>query len=225
MTESFNCLPKYENIVEIMNTTKKLLTFFLSMLLFGSVISTVNATITKEYTKDSYDVWGQMRFTYKVKINIETEADEVWIGGRTYLVSFTVTLTYLNQSMFPAFGFYIVFHSLGDIYGVEKREIVTNSTTVSLGQSGTVSVLATVPTTQTRVKIEPSLAYTLYVKNQFFEHGYWSSKEPIYIDVKSPSPPSPPFLLSPELYMAIGIILGVVLSGAFFIAKKRKIKG
>lgn len=197
---------------------KKLLPVFLIIVIFSSAICTANATIVKEYEYDSY-VDSTREFAFKVKIVIETEANDQWLVGNRYLVHFIVTPTYFNPHFFePAGNFSFRFHS-PEVYlwpdGVEK---VLENRTANLELSETqMLIVECSPNVEKRQRLWACMRYTLYRNNEPVWTNAWDSWEPVYIEVKSPS------LLSSELiFTSIGIILGVVLTSAFFMYKTRK---
>jgi len=201
-----------------MNPTK-LLALLLSVIVFSSAISMVNATITKEYEYTSYSGSGAKGFSFRVRIVIETEGDNTWMEDKSYRIDFTVTLTYLNQSIFTPNEFYLLFYS-ASVFSFQTEKLV-NSTKVDLWRDGTLSLKFTNYVNVERFQLNPYLQYEIHDRNEKL-NAWWSSNEPIYIDFKSSSTPSPS-LLSPELiFMALGIVLGAVLIGSYFIIRTRK---
>jgi len=196
--------------------TARLLTLLLSILVFSSAISTANATIVKEYEYDSY-IDGTREFAFKVKIVIETEANNQWLVGSKYFVHFIVTPTYVNPNIFSeVINFTIRFHS-PEIYlwpdGVEKVD--ENETGLRLAWTGSL-VIECSPHVEKRQRLWPCMYYAIYYKNELILNKSWDSWEPIYINVKSPS-----LLPTEVIFIAIGMVSGATLTGVFFIYKMR----
>lgn len=202
-----------------MNSTK-LLAFLLSVIIFASAISIVNATITKEYEYTQYADYGAKGFTFKVRIVIETEADNTWLEQGSYNIDFTITLTYLNQSVSNPNQFYLIFKS-PSVFSFQT-DVVKSSTKVDLWNIGTLSLTFTHYVNVDRFQLNPYLQYEIHDEGML--NAYWSSNETIYIDSKSSAIPSTS-LLSPELiFIVAGIVIGAVVIGSYFIIKTRKRK-
>jgi len=182
------------------------------------------ATVTKEYEKDNFDLYGNLCFSYNVKVVIESEEDGKWVTSENekhyYNINLVVTLTYVNQSIFPH-GFQIIFHSphLAGFGAPGYQEVTKNDTLLTLGQTGSL-ILRCYVTREQRFELSPSMRYKIWVDYgwTFFGDGWWDSYEPIYIYSKTPQRSFIAIFL--DMLPWIGV-LGAVLVIALVIVKRR----
>jgi hypothetical protein len=193
------------------------------------LITTVDATVTKEYLYDHHDIYGNKKYSLKLKVIIETEEDGSWIIGKNYTVDYIITLTFLNHSVYDPTKFYLNISSYGLISSSSYMQI---STGYRYNISCVINSIR--PTSSLQFKVfafkGPSSEYekvrmkpVLFIKYNTVKHGWWMGEEPIYIQVKRQI--REPSLMMPFIYIAAGIIFGILIgfSGAYIIYKKRKI--
>jgi hypothetical protein len=85
----------------------------LALLVISEGVSTVHAqTLTKDFgISNVQSENGSIECSYNVTLNIQTEPNGDWICGNTYHVSWVITLTYVNHTMFNGFNdFTITFY-------------------------------------------------------------------------------------------------------------------
>jgi len=212
-----------------MNQTR-LFSLLLSLLLVVSIISSVNATITKEYEEEMY-YDSRKDFAFKVRLVVETEADGTWKTDSSYELDFILVVTYFNNTHFH--GDPLNFSESEGYKGkfVWIAEDVTYHVLTwapyRLIDSPTTEKMANIrfyPRSEGRVKVYPVLTFKdVTVHEGIFYSSLWGGQkvEPVYIDVKSPTTPLPS---SELIFMGAGIILGAVVVGTIFIVKRRKEK-
>ena len=190
-------------------------------------MSVVNAAaIIREYEEDFYDL-GYKCFSFKVRIVIETEPNDKWKLNTYYQEDFIITLTYLNESRFHAEGFRLFFHSpmrlLETLYGAGDYEIINNETSVWLGHNGKLTVRYRIKA-GVRYQLKSMVRYSAYQDNEVqFGGAYWTSPEPIWIDLEQEHEPSPDYT-TPIVFTCIGIAIGIIPIGTYLIFKSRKSK-
>lgn len=113
--------------------------FCISLSLF--FVPAVNAVSERYYAdwnlpfdKDS------VGFSYRVDVDFQTEVNGKWVLNKTYTLTYTISITYLNQSYFDSDDFYAQFFEpeLSEQLWLRPVEVVKNSCIVDQEQSGNV---------------------------------------------------------------------------------------
>jgi hypothetical protein len=198
---------------------RKLLALPLVFCLAYSMLSIAHATISEEYYYTARDFYGNAMFGFKVAITVETEQNDVWFTNSDYFVTFTITLNYVNTSLYSytSVGTWIVLDepSLEGLNATVPWVAKYNKTTVYLGDSEALEMQCN-PTSKGRASFIPSMDWTFVSNHNItISSGLWSSEEPVYIDVQTTGtqPSAPPAL--PDLaYLAIGLFVGALITGA-----------
>jgi hypothetical protein len=210
---------------------RKLVALLLVFCLAYSTLSIAHATISKEYDYTARDFYGNAMFGFKVTITVETEQSDVWFADSHYFVTFTITLNYVNTSLYSytSVGTWMVFDepSLEGLNATVPWAATYNKTTVYLGDSDALEMQCN-PASKGRASFTPSMNWTFVSNNNItISSGLWSSEEPIYIDVQTTGTQAPSLPASPDLaYLAIGLIVGIFITGAVSAAlwtKKKKV--
>lgn len=201
---------------------------YLIVLVLISSIPIANATITEEYEEDWFWTIGKY-FTFKVRMVIETEPDEKWKTDTYYQVDYTITLTYLNESLSSREGFYLHFYSPKLFWsgGDLDFEVFENHTQVSWmhgGQVGTLTLkykLVAGSSVDERLQIKGHIRYDIFKDYQLELSGAsWTAPDPIWIDIEEHLTPD---YIPPIIYICIGIAIVAIPIGAYFIFRRRKL--
>jgi len=201
------------------------------VLLIPLLFPTVNAApIVKEYAADFiYGVSRDKGFSFKVRVAIQTEPNGKWRYGAAYTQDVTISLTYVNESMFNVNNFKVLFHSPrlrvnGLTFGHGTYEILSSSAEVKPNSSGTITIKY-VPSAQDgqQIQVEYLIEYTIYNNDQAWSlEPSWVSPEAVNIEIETSTPP--PEYPNIILYAAIAIIVLSVSVGTYFVYKSRKSK-
>jgi hypothetical protein len=213
---------------------KKLIALLLVFCLAYSTLSTAYATISKEYDYTARDFYGNDAFGFKVTITVETEQNDVWFTNSHYFVTFTITLNYVNTSLYSytSVGTWMVFDkpSLEGLNATVPWVATYNKTTVYLGDSQALEMQCN-PTSKGTASFTPGMDWTFVSNhNTTTISGLWSSEEPMYIDVQaSGTQPTSPPASSDLAYFAIGLIVGIFIAGVvsatlFVWTKKKRVR-
>jgi len=206
---------------------KMLLAYFsIAIVSFFTLTQTVySSSITKEYNEDFlYGVSRNKAFSFRVKINIETEPDNKWRYNVEYLHEIEITLTYLNESMFNKNTFKLLFHSPrikinGKTFGYGTYDVLSSSTEVKPDLNGTIK-LKYEPSTLDgeELQIEYTIEYTIFNGTSPMPlEPSWNSPEAISVEIKKESP-APDHLFT-IAYAAIAII--IIAAPIFYLLKRR----
>jgi len=78
-------------------------------------------------------------FSYQIEVDFQTEPNGKWILNKIYTLTYTISITYLNQSYFDSENFYVQFFEpdLSESGSRRNVDIVKNSCIVDQEQSGT----------------------------------------------------------------------------------------
>jgi hypothetical protein len=202
-----------------MNLTR-LLALLLGVLVFASAISVVNADITKDYGETtSKDAYGNKRFSFRVRMTVETEENNEWLPNKNYDITINIELTFVNKSVFPYdYSLSLRFFGLSGI-NVSYGTIDIYDISVYLGESGSLHTQASsVANPLEKPCIKPHMNYQIEPNPDTVYQ--WSTDEITYIEVSTP-----PSSVSPEfLIVASGIIIGAVAVASYIAVKTRKKK-
>jgi len=180
-------------------------------------------TLSKDFGEQSFfNLNGDKGFSYYVKISVQTEQNGVWKVGNTYDVVWTISLTYVNTSIYTNNDFYLLFFepSLAN-----NQIVLQNDTTVRQGEDGTVSVEWTPTQPVSDYEISTFIGMKAYYNGQIMTGGLWIQNEPIWINIVNNQPestnPSPM-----EPIYAYAIVIAVVIIaigiGAYAYTKRKK---
>jgi hypothetical protein len=189
-----------------------------------SVIIVHAETLTKDFGETNFnssDYSGYNIFcTIDVTATIQTEANGNWIENNTYQVNWTITITYLNQSIYDNNDFFI------DFYNPENNDntilhTVTYETTVTPQESGTLSATFRPESGGRNFTLDSAFALKAYRNEGIISTGSWLqsfNNEPIQIIVENQSDNDhtiTPYDIG-NIFLMAGI-LGIILVIAFVI--------
>jgi hypothetical protein len=194
-----------------------------------SVIIVHAETLTKDFGETNFnssDYSGYNIFcTINVIATIQTEANGNWIENNTYQLNWTITITYLNQSLYDNDNFFI------DFYNPQNNDntilhIVTYETTVNPQESGTLSATFRPESGGRNFTLDSAFALKVYRNEGIITTGSWQqdfNNEPVQISIEKRQ--SEPVNLSIDpiyAYLAIAVVIIVIGIGTFLLIRKGK---
>jgi len=220
---------------------KKVFEFFTLTIIVLSLVNQVTGdgqfgcTLVKEYEEirvhavRSSDGTVQIikDWEFKVKLWIETEKDGTWRNGSSYLITFSLQVTYIDFNRFSSFNFtnarIYVKGKLAEVIQVENFTMDTRDRYgemdwfpwVGLGMFRAKPINEGKNTLLAKVDIEaPNLS-----------DGWSNNAEPVVITVvKEVKEAEQAFDIMPIAYTVIGIMIGVVLIRVYTLVRKPKVK-
>lgn len=164
----------------------RLFTAFLSILLFASLYQMVAATIENDY--ETTVNWSNLppesalHFRFSVKITIETELDNTWTVGKSYSITYTITLEDVGEDWRPGFSMVLSkpwVNVEDDVWAHQQLTVVKNATEpLTLSQ----------PTGELSLKFEVdeakrySLEFGMYLDGGTWVNTRDSGSGPTYVD-------------------------------------------
>jgi hypothetical protein len=204
------------------------LIFILSIaLVIGVMPVRAKNTISKDFGQSSYNAilpafnaTGQELFAYNVTITIETEPSGQWVINKTYNISWSITLTYLDTSIFNSSTFYINFYGADpfgtpqvggpEFYGGTLSPIIGGN----LSQQEPNLLLSenyTTPNAPLTAIIDGTIPYLLYNNGQVVVTPSLNSwEQPSPIDIKIVTTTSTA-LFTPSTIIAITIVVIIAI--------------
>jgi hypothetical protein len=190
--------------------------------------------LSESYYKDWFIPFqgDSIGFSYKIEVSIQTEANGKWIFDKTYAITLTISITYLNQSYFSPADFYASFFEPGleEDGALRDVDIIKNFTYVDMEHLGDLVLMYIPEKTFTHLDEASSTSYCfkLYFKvfknQQAIPYDYvewqWRADHPISITFEKAI--ETPDYLTPILYICIGIAITVIPIGAYITYKSRK---
>lgn len=196
----------------------------MSLIVISLTSISINSVRAQNLTEDFgektvYNLFGDKAFSYSVTATIETESNSGWIVGKSYSIYWTISLTYLNTSIYNSKDFYILFYH-PNIVGIQDT-IITNETFVSTTQIGTLYAQCA-PTEKGNFEIKSDILAVYYYGNNNNQTGYWSQNVPIWITVTDNASDTS---VNPLIYAGIGAVIGaviVIIPTTIYLASKSK---
>lgn len=196
-------------------------------------------TLTKDFgVSNVQSSNGSTEFSYDVTVNIQTEPNGDWICGKTYHVSWVITLTYVNQTMFNDFT--ITFYQSFPTEIPNYADFTSPSGMVSAilrplpyQTVGTPSTTFTIGNKSENFQFDFELDYSVTNNGlpayypvsgeSVLDNGEWLQNTPLYINIVSQKNPlqviSNPSFIQPIYFSAVVI---VIVIGAYAYIKKGK---
>ncbi len=145
--------------------------FCISMMLFFT--PSVNA-LSETYYADwnlPFDA-DSVGFSYQVEVDFQTEPNGKWILNKTYALTYTISITYVNQSYFDSDEVYMQFFEpdLSEQLWLRPVEVVKNSCIVDREQSGTVVARYTPDPAFARLDEERSTGYEAWLDFKVYKN-------------------------------------------------------
>ena len=197
-------------------------------LLIVSQSTFVNAaTFTREFRDigHSYSPTDK-RFSYDVIATIQTEPDGSWFIGNTYQVTYTIRLTYVNETLYDLDSFTV------HCYDSSAIQYQTDAT---FQNSGTLTFNVTAEAGMGNYGIDQAFSSTVYNDERTITGGSWFPSmydEPIHINVvnmptATPSNLSAGLFIEPLFVVMICLFIIVLVAvgvAAYKIGKKNRLK-
>ena len=162
--------------------------------------------------------------TINVTGTVQTEANGNWIANNAYEVNWTITITYLNQSIYNNNDFSIEFYNpQNPIYSNLIQNVVVSDTTVTPQKSGTLSMTFKPESAITGFKLDSAFALKVYDKENIVTSGSWLqsyNNPPIPINIVSSQQANPTPTVPELATLVLGIALAVV-TGSLIIYKAK----
>jgi len=211
---------------------------FLIIVIVLCLIKPLFITSASALSEVYYEDWfipfqeGSEGFSYKVEVNIQTEANGKWILDKSYDIIFIISTTYLNQSFFSPQGFYVTFFKpeLREGGWLRSSDVLINSSYVDIWHSGSLAIRYTPTRTFTHLDEKNSASYEfifwfkVFKNQQAIPYDYvewqWIADHPISIIFEKVI--ETPDYVTPILYICIGIAITVIPIGAYITYKSRK---
>ncbi|MEM2703969.1 MAG: hypothetical protein QXR45_12500 [Candidatus Bathyarchaeia archaeon] len=187
------------------------------------------SSITKEYTGDFlYGVIQNKGFSFKVKINIQTEVNGKWRCNREYIHEINIAIIYLNNSMFNSTNFKVLFHSPrvkinGITFGYGTYEIISGFAEVKQSVNDTITLKYKPSSLDGKqIQLEYIIEYTIYNgTNPLPLEPAWHSPESILIEIEKEDFSS---FYSITVFSIIILLVIVMVVSAGYYMRKRKSK-
>jgi len=215
-------------------TIKRFAAFpIIALLLISQGIVIVHAQIlTKDFGETNFnssDYSGHNIFcTIDVTAIIQTEPNGNWIENNTYQVNWTITMTYVNQSVVNSNDFSIVFYNPENL-DLVPLHVVTSETTVTPQSSGTLSATFTPESASSNFTLNSDFALKVYNNGNIMTSGSWLqsfNNSPLSIAVERNQPQvtnsSPSINPIYFFVMVIALVIVVIGIGAYAYTKRKK---
>jgi hypothetical protein len=186
---------------------------------------TIIGGVTCDFGETNFNApQGGIFWTMQVTAIIQTEGDTNWIANNTYEVNWTITITYLNQSMYNGNGFSLdCYNPENPIYDTVLQHTVTYETTVTPQHSGTLSMTFRPESAPMDFKLASSFALKVYYKGNIVTSGSWVQPDqtfngiPASISVENQPQVANPSPIEPicVIAMIIAVVLIVIGIGVF----------
>lgn len=208
-----------------MNIRFRVISCFVIIALAFSIQRTDAAPITREFEQD-FIYLGSKIFSFKIIVNIETEANGKWRLDTYYFTNLTMTLTYLNESQFDANAFRLLYHSarllVNDLaYGHGAFNVVSDLASVTTVSNGTISIKYRPNILDgEELQLKPLVEYTIYDHEQAWSlEPSWTCPNAIVMDVEKEA--TGPDYSSFILYAVGGIVIAAVVA-FYLVFRSRK---
>jgi hypothetical protein len=163
--------------------------------------------------------------TINVSTSIQTEPNGKWIANNTYEVNWTISITYLNQSLYDPNNFWIICNNPENIIqNAVGQNVTTPQTTATPHMKGEL-IMIFKPSIPANFTLDSSFSFAVFYKGNKVTSGSWEQNatyQPININVVnnqvSPSPTIPEF----SLVGAISLLAVASVSLVYLRKKKGK---
>jgi len=195
-------------------------------------------TISKDFGQSSYNAilpafnaTGQELFAYNVTMTIETEPNGQWITNKTYSISWSITLTYLDTSIFNNSTFYINFYGANpfgfpeagasNFYGGTLNGIIIEGNISQQEPNLLLSDNYTTPNAPLTAIIDGTIPFVFYNNGQLVitpSLNSWGQPSPINIKIVAPTSMA---LFTPLTIVAITIVVIIAIVMVFLLIYSR----
>jgi hypothetical protein len=187
----------------------------------------VYANISKDFVQPEYNAQGQELFAYNVKLIIETGTNGEWLFDKNYSISESLSLTYLNTSLYNSSSFYINFYALNPFEGGMAFFVGTLNWEISEGnitqQQPNCELAYYITTNAVRTEyIAGDFTWTAYdngqIANYTVPNNLWGTPTPIAINTVASTSTS---LFTPLTILTITIVVIIAIVMVFLLLFRR----
>jgi len=187
------------------------------------------ATIEKDYEfKAIYLIDNNSEYSFRVKLVVETEQNDVWVKDKTYTITFILFVESIDFDYVDSLNF-----SSWNIYTDHEHVYISTSSWIAYlnyGSGGksysypiTVTEFRVCSTREGRVDIFPEMDITAYKGGNIIWSKHWRAEEPLYINVTTKTISSQINEIKTLIYFLILTTTILIIANIYFGLKTSKV--
>lgn len=207
---------------------KQIILFMMMIVAFMVLLPPCQGIIEKEYEYEAKDlVHNDILYSFRVKLVVETEQNDVWIKGKTYTITFILFVESVDFDYVDSLNF-----SSWNIYTDHEYVYISTSGWIAYlnyGSGGerysypiTVTEFRVCSTREGRVEIFPETDITAYKGGNIIWSKHWRAEEPLYIDVTTKTISSQIDEIKTLIYFLILTTIILIIANIYFGLKHPK---